>query len=147
MRLDENLRELGRIEAPPERIDAVRARVLARIDRRRKMLPLVWAAGSMATLVLALWLWGPRAPEAEALRFAWAPPKPPGFAWSIPERKAAVPKPAARPRPEATPEIQVVDWTESTEERPGTALLELPSTDPNVVLYFIVDGSAEPKGE
>jgi len=144
MMLDRDLQELGRIEAPPERLDAVRARVLARIDRRRSMLPLVWAAGSAATLVLALWLWGPRAPEAETLRFAWTPPRPPGFAWTIPERKAA---PAAEKRGKTEREIRVVEWTESTEERPGTTLLELPSSDPDVVLYFIVDGNLEPKGD
>ena len=79
-----------------------------------------------------------QAPPAETLEFAWNPPAPPESAFRVPARLKPQPR---RVRRAAAPpqEIRVAAWTEPTLEQPGSTLLELPSTDDNVVLYFVLD--------
>jgi|GEM_PF-3185971 len=141
--LDQELRELRQSAPPPERLDAVRARVLARIESRLRILPVFWLAGSAATAAFALLLWSPIVPEQKTLRFAWAPPEPPGFAWRIPHRRPATGQNLAATPASQPSEFRVVEWSKSSDKQLRATLLQLPSTDPNVVVYFIVDDKGD----
>lgn len=136
--LDQELRELRQSAPPPERLDAVRARVLARIAAQEQIRWGGWFVGATTAVLLTLSLWKFEAPPTETLEFAWIPPAAPESAFRIRPRHKPQPRPV--PRAAATPqEIRVVAWTEPTLEQPGSTLLALPSTDDNVVLYFVLD--------
>lgn len=136
--IDRDLRELRQSAPPLERLDAVRARVRERIAARERLRWGGLLVGSTAAMFLFFALWKAQAPPTQMLEFVGNPPAAPEAAFHIPPREE--PKPRRAPRASAPPrEIRVAAWTEPTLEHSGSTLLELPSTDDNVVLYFLID--------
>jgi hypothetical protein len=133
------------------RLAQVRGRVLERLGVRRPG-PGRWVlAGATAVcglIAAAVWLTRPEAVELPAV--AWTAPPPPGWALTPAARSRAehgLP-PVARPRvvrrPAVRREIEVVTvQTASAADRPDTALLAIPTSNPDVVLYWLVDGGGD----
>lgn len=137
--------ELRALRAVPEndaRMAAVRRAVLSRIETRRRAAAGLAYAASLAMLVAAaaLWLRGPMTlPPLEPVVFDL--PAAPQFAFVKPDRRP----PVATSPPVRSSEIRVVSVSkgEGVDDGAASAMLELPSSNPKVVLYFL----AESKGE
>lgn len=130
--MSDDWQALRDITPEPERMLAVRRRVLTRIASESQPnwpVRLAWAFGLAvaATGLLSLW------PETEQLDLAaveWPAVvvRPPAFAYEL---TPPLPEPSAQPTP--APDIEFV----RTE---GDAhLLRLDSTDPDVILYYLLD--------
>ena len=121
-----------------ERLAEVRRRVLLKVDARRPG-PGRWIlAGALSSLLLAVVLW-PTTLKLDAPVIAWSAPAPPEWALERPvgARHAEPRRAVAPPRTVRESEITVVAVEENA------AMLQIPTSNPDVVLYWLVDGGGE----
>ena len=132
-------------EAPVDsaRLAAVRGRVLERLARRR-LWPGTWVlvGASAFGLVLAA-LWTERTQVLRLPPLAWSAPAPPE--WALDPTPARTPPPSRVTRPAArrvrTEPVRKEATIVSIENE--TALLEIPTSNPDVVIYWLVDGGGD----
>ncbi len=130
--------------ADERRLAAVRRRVLERVAGRGPG-PGRWVlAGALASGLLAVWLW-PSPLSLEPPAVAWtAPTRPPEWAFEriavearrAGHKRAARPAIGARGKPQE-PEITIIAVEDDT------AKLQIPTSNPDVVLYWLVDASGD----
>jgi anti-sigma factor RsiW len=126
------LREAHAEPIAPAAFTAVRARVMERLERRRRR---VWLYAAAAVLLLAVALYfAPRRPPAPVV-VAVVPPAP------VPIPLVAAPAPASRrPRPVRHPKPHPARplVTEA-----GPEMVRLMTDDPNVVIYWLLEKKGE----
>jgi hypothetical protein len=153
--LDDPIRLLQEIPIDGRRLAAVRRRVLERVGTRR-FGPGRWLlAGAVAAGVFAAFAWTSVRTGPESLVAAWSAPKPPDWALSpTPDRRVAAPAASvAEPPAQATRQvpadpnpaaIKVLAVQAAPQEgEPETALLGIPTSNPDVVLYWLVDSGGD----
>jgi hypothetical protein len=123
-------------EAHAEPVDAahlaaVRARVLAELERgRNRWWRLAWVGAAAVLAVLLFWAVRPAAPPVS--RIAKLPPAPSPVIATAPRPREARSRQLAKPRERKLPP-------------PETVLVKLESNDPDVVIYWITETKGEPK--
>ena len=134
--MSEQLRALRDIAPDPERMLAVRRRVLAAIAAEVQPnwpLRLAWAfsAATVAVAILTLW------PRPGRLDPSWIElphvAEPPAFAYELTPLRPAPSKPRSTAVEPKRPAIEVVGPTEDGVQ------LRLASGDPDVILYYFLD--------
>ena len=146
----ESMQILRETPIDARRLAGIRRQVLDRLAARRGG-PGRWIlAGAVSVLLLALGaaLW-PRQLELDAPAIAWSAPPSPEWALSTLRPAARLPE-VSQPSPGSNagvPEvaaIEVVSIQDAAEpEGPQTAVLEIPTSNPDVVLYWLVDGGGD----
>ena len=123
------------------RLAEIRRRVLTKVAAQRPG-PGRWIlAGGVASCLLAAFLW-PQRLALDPPVVAWSAPQPPAWAFAPGPRTRLDHRlpPVARSRevePQPQPEITVVAVHEDT------ATLQIPTSNPDVVLYWLVDGGGD----
>jgi hypothetical protein len=138
--MTEELRELREIAPDPERMLAVRRRVLAEVAAASEPnwpLRLGWAFG-LALLAVALNAYWPKAERLDLTRIELPGlPEPPAFAYEI---TPARPKPVLPVKPKPSLEATDIEVVESTADG---MMLRLASTDPDVILYYMIENPGD----
>ncbi len=139
----DELRELREIAPDPERMLVVRRRVLAEVAAGSEPnwpLRLGWVFG-LALLAVALNAYWPRAERLDLARIELPGlAQPPAFAYELtPPRLKPVKsaKPAKPSRSLEAPGIEVVGSTADG------VMLRLASTDPDVILYYLIENPGD----
>jgi len=121
----------------------LRGRVLERLGRRR-LWPGRWVlAGASAFALLLGALWLPRTEEPQSPAIAFGAPAPPEWALDPPPARLPAQTAATAPARQivrAEPVRQAATIVSIENE---TALLEIPTSNPDVVLYWLVDGAGD----
>ena len=139
--IDDSIRLLRDAPVDEARLAEVRRRVLAKVGSRRPSL-VRWAlAGAVSSVLLAAVLW-PTTLKLNPPAIVWSAPVPPEWAFEpvLIEWADHSLAPVARslevsPQPE--PETTVVAVHE------GAAMVQIPTSNPDVVLYWLVDGGGD----
>ena len=136
--IQDSIRLLRDAPVDERRLAAVRRRVIERLERRR-FWPGGWALATATALGLALvGLWRTRTPELELPAITWNAPAPPE--WALDPAPIRPTTPVARVRPAAKSARRAPRVVSAERE---TALLEIPTSNPDVVLYWLVDGGGD----
>jgi hypothetical protein len=133
--MQDPIRLLREVPIDAVRLAAVRRRVIERLGRPRLWRGRWALAGATALAVSCAVLWLTRTPELEPPALTWHAPAPPDWALNPPSVRA--PEPAKQP-PRPTPRAPRVVSTENE-----TALLEIPTSNPDVVLYWLIDSGGD----
>jgi anti-sigma factor RsiW len=111
--------------------EAVRARVLERIEsRRRRAWFLGWTAGLAAAAIILMLLLLPRPPAVEPVQFALKPPEAPPIA---PRARPIPHHRRSRMRPAVPAEVPAAE----------PLVVKLITDDPDVVIYWIMDNQGD----
>jgi hypothetical protein len=124
------LREAHAEMITPAAYTAVRARVMARVKRRRRVW--IYAAAAAFTLFLALYLAPRRPPAPVAVAVITPAPVPPPAPAPVPlaPRRVAARRPKPRPTPPKVSEA-------------GPEMVRIMSDDPDVVIYWLLEKNGE----
>ncbi|MBI1353093.1 MAG: hypothetical protein GC160_02020 [Acidobacteria bacterium] len=138
--MNDELSPLRAIAPDPERMLAMRRRVLAEIaaDAETVWPGRLWAVAALS-LAMAVWAFWPRPRTLEFSLPAWTI-EPPAFAYRLTPPRRPMPRPRpAKPsvRPVDEPAIEVVGQTE------GGVQLRIASSNPDVILYYFLDNPGE----
>jgi hypothetical protein len=135
-------------EAPVDerRLAAVRRRVLDSVGRRSW--PGRWAlAGALASGTFLAFHWAPRPMSLEPPAITANLPKPPEWALSPVVRVVQTSFPARRrllPAQASPAKVQLLAVQSAPSEgEPDTAVLEIQTSNPDVVLYWLVDSGGD----
>ncbi len=142
------LTELRDAPSDDVRLGVVRRRVHERLAHRRRNVALwAWSASAATLAAAMLWIsWNATEPVGlQAVSFAL--PEPPSFAFVIPsrlQRIVAAPVPKSRPpAPEEGIRVAAVIEPEPGQAGGVATLLQLPSSDPDVLMYFLIESQGE----